>query len=209
MGLSNYLLFVCASIVLCIVPGPDMIYLLGRSIAQGKKAGLAAAFGINLGGYFHLLMAVLGISAIIATSAVAFTVLKWCGAIYLIYLGVQSILSKQTVARVSARVLQPAMYRTIFWQGFLSDTLNPKVAIFFISLLPQFIQPNSGSALNQLLILGITVNVIALSINIAIVLFAQALTRRLRQSKRISVILQKAMGGLFIVLGLRLANEHR
>jgi threonine/homoserine/homoserine lactone efflux protein len=95
MDLNSYWLFVCASVVLCIVPGPDMMYLLGRNIAQGKKAGITATLGINLGAYFHLLAAILGISAIIATSSIASTILKYCGAIYLIYIGFKALLSKK------------------------------------------------------------------------------------------------------------------
>ena len=186
-----------------------MIYLLSRSVAQGKKAGIAAALGINLGGYFHLFAAILGISAIVATSSIAFTVLKWCGAMYLFYIGFQALLSNQSLVLESNNTKNSITYKTIFWQGFISDALNPKVAIFFISLLPQFIQPQAGNTLNQLFILGLTVNVIALSINILIVLFCQAVTVHLRHSNRISAVLNKAMGVVFIGLGLRLANESK
>lgn len=209
MDLQNYWVFVGASIVLCIVPGPDMMYLLGRSIAQGKKAGIAAAIGINLGGYFHLLAAILGISAIIATSSVAFTILKWCGAIYLLYLGIQAIASSKKFIVNTQSINTKISFKKIFWQGFLSDALNPKVAIFFISLLPQFIQPEAGNTLSQLLILGVTVNVIGLAINMIIVLCAQAVTARLRQSNRSQIILNRAMGTLFIGLGFKLASETK
>lgn len=208
MDLQNYLLFVGASIILCIVPGPDMIYLLTRTIAQGKKAGVAAALGINLGGYFHLTAAILGISAIIATSSLAFAILKWCGAAYLIYIGLQAILSNTALKLDENHNSSPAL-KTIFWQGFVSDALNPKVAIFFISLLPQFIQPESGNTLNQLMLLGLTVNIIALPINLAIVWFSHSVTKQLRQSNRVSRALNNTMGVVFIGLGLRLANEQR
>ncbi len=209
MGLQDYWLFVCASIILCVVPGPDMIYLLGRTITQGKKAGLVAAIGINLGAYFHLLAAILGISAIIATSSTAFTILKWCGALYLIYLGIQVIRSNQaTVINVNGRIKKPALSK-IFWQGFLSDALNPKVAIFFLSLLPQFIHPAQGNDLMQLLILGITLNVIAISINMLLVFFSHVLTRQMERSNRATFLLNKAMGTVFVALGLRLANEQQ
>jgi len=208
MDLQNYLLFVGASIILCVVPGPDMIYLLTRTIAQGKKAGVAAALGINLGGYFHLTAAILGISAIIATSSLAFAILKWCGAAYLIYIGLQAILSKTALKLDENNNSSPAL-KTIFWQGFVSDALNPKVAIFFISLLPQFIQPESGNTFNQLILLGLTVNIIALPINLAIVWFSHSVTKQLRQSNRVSRALNNAMGVVFIGLGLRLANEQR
>ena len=208
MDLQNYLLFIGASIILCVVPGPDMIYLLTRSIAQGKKAGVAAALGINLGGYFHLTAAILGISAIIATSSIAFAILKWCGAAYLIYIGLQAILSN-TALKLDENHNSSPVLKTIFWQGFVSDALNPKVAIFFISLLPQFIQQESGNTLNQLMLLGLTVNIIALPINLAIVWFSHSVTKQLRQSNRVSKALNNAMGVVFIGLGLRLANEQR
>ena len=208
MDLQNYLLFVGASIILCIVPGPDMIYLLTRTIAQGKKAGVAAALGINLGGYFHLTAAILGISAIIATSSLAFTILKWCGAVYLVYIGLQAILSSSTLKPDKSHNLSPPL-KTIFWQGFVSDALNPKVAIFFISLLPQFIQPEAGNTINQLLMLGLTVNIIALPINLVIAWFSHSITKQLRQSNRVSKALNNAMGVVFIGLGLKLANEQR
>ena len=208
MDLQNYLLFVSASIILCIVPGPDMIYLLTRTIAQGKKAGVAAALGINIGGYFHLTAAILGISAIIATSSLAFTFLKWCGAAYLIYIGIQAILST-SILNIGQDHDSSTPLKTIFWQGFLSDALNPKVAIFFISLLPQFIQPEAGNSLNQLLILGLTVNIVALPINLIIVWFSHTVSKQIRESNRVSKALNNTMGVVFIGLGIRLASEQR
>ena len=208
MSFEQYLLFVFASIILCVVPGPDMFYLLGRTVAQGKKAGFAAALGINLGGYFHLTAAILGISAIIATSALAFTILKWLGAAYLIYIGLQALLSKTTLHLDGQDRSLPAL-KVIFWQGFISDALNPKVAIFFISLLPQFIQPESGNTFGQLLLLGFTVNIIGLATSSMTVWFAHSVTQQLRQSHSISRGMHKFMGCVFIGLGVKLANEQR
>jgi threonine/homoserine/homoserine lactone efflux protein len=207
---NSYLLFIGASIILCIVPGPDMIYLLSRTIAQGKKAGFAAALGINLGGYFHLTAAILGISAIIATSAIAFTILKYCGAAYLIYIGFKAILSNSSSAIDSSDNEAQLSIKSIFWQGFISDVLNPKVAIFFISLLPQFIQAdNNNNTFTQLIILGITVNIIALLINFVLVWFSHSVSSSLRQSNRVSKVLNNVMGTIFISLGLKLATEQR
>jgi len=206
---NSYLLFIGASIILCIVPGPDMVYLLSRTIAQGKKAGFAAALGINLGGYFHLTAAILGISAIIATSALAFTILKYCGAAYLIYIGFKAILSNSSSAIGSADNETQLSIKSIFWQGFISDVLNPKVAIFFISLLPQFIQADNNNTFTQLIILGITVNIIALLINFVLVEFSHSVSSNLRQSNRVSKVLHNVMGIVFISLGLKLATEQR
>ncbi|MFT6735615.1 MAG: threonine/homoserine/homoserine lactone efflux protein [Polaribacter sp.] len=195
--------------ILCIVPGPDMIYLLSRTIAQGKKAGFAAALGINLGGYFHLTAAILGISAIIATSAIAFTILKYCGAAYLIYIGFKAISSNSSSALDCSDNEVQLSIKSIFWQGFISDVLNPKVAIFFISLLPQFIQSDNDNTFTQLIILGITVNIIALLINFVLVWFSHSVSSNLRQSNRVSKVLNNVMGTIFISLGLKLATEQR
>lgn len=207
MTLEAYLLFVGASIVLCIVPGPDMIFLLGRTVAQGRKAGIIAALGINAGAYVHLLAAALGISAILATSALAFTILKWVGAAYLIYLGLKILISKQSALVIDSEKTATTKNTAIFWQGFLSDVLNPKVAIFFLAFLPQFVDAQSSNRLLNIILLGCTVNVIAIIINVVLVLLAGMLTLKLRQNKKLSVWLNKILGGVFIALGLQLAKE--
>jgi threonine/homoserine/homoserine lactone efflux protein len=207
MTLHSYLFFVAASIVLVIVPGPDMVYMLARCIAQGRRAGVLAAVGFTLGGYVHLTAAALGLSAILATSSLAFSVVKWLGATYLIYLGVGALRSKQGPLAISANGLGNHTDRTILWQAFLSDVLNPKVAMFFLALLPQFVDTTGSHPTLQILVLGVTVNMIALPINILLVYFSARLTDALRRSPAISGRLQKAMGALFVALGLRLAFE--
>ncbi len=205
--MDNYLVFVLASIILCIVPGPDMIFLLSCTLARGRKAGILAAMGINAGAYVHLVGAVLGLSALLATSAYAFTILKWAGALYLIYIGIQTLRSKTSAVTIEAGSLTQKSGRQIFWQGFLSDVLNPKVAIFFLAFLPQFVSSESEHQTRDIFFLGITVNVIAILINIVLVYMAALLTNRLRASEKISNWLNKIMGSVFILLGLKLANE--
>ena len=207
MTVETYLLFVGACVVLSLAPGPDMAYLLSRSIAQGKKAGLLAALGINIGAYVHAAAAVLGLSAILATSSLAYTIVKWAGACYLVYLGIQALRSNAAALKVSGSNKKPVKGTTILWQGFVSDVLNPKVALFFLAFLPQFVDPEAGNRTAQLLLLGATVNVVAIVINSLLVLFATRLTRRLRNSARITVWLNRVMGAVFISLGLRLAAE--
>lgn len=207
MSLHNYLLYVGACVILVIVPGPDMIYMLTRCIAQGKKAGLMAAIGFNLGGYTHMLAAMLGLSAILATSAFAFAVIKWLGAAYLIYLGLVAIFSRTGPITLGATEISNRSARTILWQAFLSDVLNPKVALFFLALLPQFVDIKAPHPTLQILLLGVTVNMIALPINVLLVCFSARVTKSLRQNNKISVWLQKTMGAIFVALGLRLAAE--
>jgi threonine/homoserine/homoserine lactone efflux protein len=206
--LHSYLLFVGASIVLVIAPGPDMVYMLARCIAQGRRAGVLAAVGFNLGGYVHLTAAVLGLSAILATSALAFSVVKWLGAAYLVYLGIAALRSKQGALVICANGLVNCNAATILRQAFLSDVLNPKVALFFLALLPQFVDTTASHPTLQILVLGVTVNMIALPINILLVYLSARLTATLRSRPEISGCLQKAMGALFVALGLQLAFER-
>ena len=207
MTLQSYLLFVAAAVALVFVPGPDMIYMLTRSVAQGRRAGILAMLGINLGAYVHLVAAVTGLSAILAASSVAFTVIKWAGAAYLIYLGVRALFSRTHPLALGAGGREHASGKTIFWQGFWSDALNPKVAMFYLALLPQFVRPEAGHVTLQLLILGLTCNMVALPINFVLVLLSSRVTETLRRNDALATWLNRAMGAMFIGLGLKLAAE--
>src|SRR5215470_1590029 len=145
----TYLLFIGAVVVLCVIPGPDMAYMLARTILQGRRAGLVAAVGINAGGYFHVTAAVLGLSAILATSSTAFTVVKWSGACYLIWIGVRTFSAKPDFSPDAQPQRTMASHTRIFWEGFLSDALNPKVAIFFLAFLPQFVDRASDMSVSK------------------------------------------------------------
>lgn len=207
MSLDAYLLFVAASVLLVLVPGPDMAYMLTRAVAQGRRAGSMAALGINAGAYVHLAAAIAGISALLMTSATAFTILKWAGAAYLFYLGIRALMSREAMTDLTDSEASGKSLKTIFWQGFWSDVLNPKVAIFYVALLPQFIDAQAGHPTLQLLALGVTGNMIAIGINLALVAGAARLTGKLRRNARVALWLQRAMGALFIGLGLRLAAQ--
>jgi len=207
MDLHTYLLFLGASVLLVIAPGPDMASFLTRTIAQGNRAGIVAALGINTGAYVHVVAAVLGLSTILATSSIAFTVVKWVGACYLVWIGVQALRAKSRPIKLEDGKTKPLDARAIFWQGFLSDVLNPKVAIFFLAFLPQFVDADSPNTTLQLLLLGVSCNVTAICINLVLIHFASAASARLRGSPKIAVWLNKAMGAVFISMGIRLANE--
>ncbi len=201
----TYMLFIGASLLLCLVPGPDMLFLLGRTIAQGRAAGLCAAFGINLGAYIHLLAAVTGLSALVLSSATAFTVVKFAGAAYLVYLGWGALRAKGGFALQESS--SKSTLRHVFWQGFLSDVLNPKVALFYTALLPQFMSAQDPRPVAHLLQLGVIGNTIGISTSIAYVFLASQMTQALRRNKTISTWLTKAMGALFIGLGAKLATQ--
>ena len=207
MTAHSYFLFVCSSIALALVPGPDMAFMLARCIAQGRRAGALAALGFNVGSYVHLTAAVLGLSAVLAASTVAFNIIRWLGAAYLIYLGIAAFASKQGAFVVSGSPAAQRSNASIFWQAFLTDVLNPKVIMFFFAFLPQFVDPHAGHPTLQLLFLGVTVNMVCLPINLLLVAASARLTQSLRQSESISKWLQRGMGALFVGIGLRLAAQ--
>lgn len=208
MTLHSYLLFVVAAFALVLVPGPDMMYMLGRCLAQGRRAGILSAVGFNLGGYVHITAAVLGLSAILAASSTAFTLVKWLGAAYLVYLGLSTLWSSsQPLAPLDAGA-DARRGRTILWQAFLSDVLNPKVALFFLALLPQFVNRDAPHPALQILLLGLTVSVIGLPTNILIACCAARITRGLRGNAAIALSLRRGLGALFIALGVRIAVER-
>ena len=209
MTAHSYLLFVSSSIALALIPGPDMAFMLARCIAQGRRAGVLAALGFNVGSYVHLTAAVLGLSAVLATSPVAFNIIRWLGAAYLIYLGIGAIRTGQGALAINGGA--PKERRTnasIFWQAFLTDILNPKVIMFFFAFLPQFVDARGSHPTLQLLLLGVTVNMVCLPINLALVVFSARLTQTLRRNESISKWLQRGMGALFVGIGLRLVARH-
>jgi threonine/homoserine/homoserine lactone efflux protein len=150
--LSTLPLFITASVALLILPGPAMLYTVTRSIDQGRAAGLVSALGVETGTLFHAAAAALGVSAVLVSSALAFTAIKFLGAGYLIYLGIQKILDTRNPAAV--RVVKRQRLSHIFYQGVLVNLTNPKTALFFFAFLPQFVNPASGSAAVQMLVLG-------------------------------------------------------
>jgi threonine/homoserine/homoserine lactone efflux protein len=145
--------FVLAALGLLLVPGPAVLYIIGRSVGQGRRAGLASVFGIELGSLVHATAAALGLSAILVTSALVFNVVKYFGAAYLIYLGLRTILAKNGAAE--ERDERPRGIKELFAKGFLVNLLNPKTALFFYAFLPQFVDPSSGtSSVRQILVLS-------------------------------------------------------
>jgi threonine/homoserine/homoserine lactone efflux protein len=207
IGLETYFWFVGASLALVIMPGPDMAFLLGQSVTQGRKAGAFAAMGINVGAYVHLMAALLGLSAILFASSVAFNVVKWAGACYLVWMGLQAIASKRTGLQLDPRSASKQSMRVVFWQGFLCDVLNPKVALFYVAFLPQFVDPDAPSRILQLIVLGVTLNVIAIIFNLTLVQLSGTATATLRRNPRLVVWLNRALGVVFISLGIQIARE--
>jgi RhtB (resistance to homoserine/threonine) family protein len=203
-GTQHYWLFLISGILLNIAPGQDTLYIVGRSIAQGRKAGLVSALGITSGSVIHTLAAAFGLSAILAASAAAFTVVKLAGAAYLVYLGMQ-----MWFARPSDSPDRPATSPTSTWgiyrAGLLTNVLNPKVALFYLAFLPQFVDPTASSKLIPFLFLGATFITTGTIWCIILALAAARIASRLRTSGSTSAIIRRATGTLFVALGVRLA----
>jgi len=182
-----------------------MIYILSRTIAQGRKIGIASSFGVCSGALVHIFAAAFGLSAILATSAMAFSVIKYVGAAYLVYLGIQALRSKG----VSFDIPVEKQVQSTFWkayrQGALIDILNPKVAIFFMAFLPQFVRPELGNASAQILILGLLVNLVGVIIESVLVLTAAQTTTFFRNNSHFTTLIDRVLGSVLIGLGIRLA----
>jgi len=204
-GIHDFELFLVAGILLNLTPGPDTVYILGRSIAQGHEAGIASALGISLGSIFHTCAAALGLSAILATSALAFGTIKLLGGGYLIFLGIKMIFDRRK------QLSLPSNFRrrtsaAAFRQGILTNMLNPKVALFFLAFLPQFIDPASNMKIAAFITLGLTFVTTGTIWCLILAWFASAFSERLRANETISQWLNRTAGALFIFLGLRLAT---
>lgn len=200
---TQLLLFISASFILAITPGPDIVYTLTRGIAQGRKAAMFAAMGFNFGVIFHTAFAALGLSAILRTSALAYQGIKYAGAAYLIYIGIQTWRSHSASA-VEGKCdhLAPS---TIFKQTVLCNVLNPKVALFFLAFLPQFVDASKGNVGIQMCILGFVFMLVSFPVFASIALFSGAIGDRLRGNPSIESWLKRVAGGVLVSLGLALA----
>lgn len=206
-GIENYIGFIAAGIILNLTPGADTIYIITRSIAQGRKAGIYSVLGIGTGALFHTAFAAFGLSLILMKSAVIFAVVKYLGVAYLIYLGIKMILDKTNMfENGNAKYENPDLLK-IYRQGFLTNLLNPKVAIFFLSLMPQFINTEYVNGPVPFLILGLTFISTGTIWCLFLAYSASSMTRILRKNDKIGKIMQNISGGIFIALGLRLLLE--
>ena len=206
-GIHDFGLFLAAGILLNLTPGPDTVYILGRSIAQGREAGIASALGISLGSIFHTCAAALGLSAILATSALAFGTIKLIGGAYLIFLGVKMILDRRKQLNLPSNFRRRTTVAA-FRQGVLTNILNPKVALFFLAFLPQFIDPASNAKVPAFILLGLTFVTTGTIWCLTLAWFASAFSERLRANEIISQWLNRTAGALFLFLGLRLATTR-
>lgn len=214
LGIHDLPLFIVSGLLLNIAPGPDSVLVMTRSASQGWRAGSAATLGIGAGICVHVLAAALGLSALLAASSWGFTLVKWVGAAYLVYMGLQMLLARQRGEAVadlsgSAPAAAAPSYRQIFAQGFLTNVLNPKVALFFLAFVPQFIAPDAPHKALAFIVLGSIFNLNGMLWCQALALFTALASRRLRLGGALAQWLNRAIGALFVSFGLKLALAER
>jgi threonine/homoserine/homoserine lactone efflux protein len=208
LGIHDLPLFIAAALLLNVTPGVDLLYVAGNTATGGRRAGVLAALGIGAGCLFHVTLAALGLSALLAASDLAFTLVKWAGAGYLVWMGIGMLRSAGGAALPPAAV-DP---RRVFWRGVLTNALNPKVALFFLAFLPQFIEPRSGHQTLAFGVLGLLFTLGGTAVSLVVAWVAGMARERLAGSTRASRLgtwLQRAAGAMFVVLGVKLAVGGR
>jgi threonine/homoserine/homoserine lactone efflux protein len=203
---AAFLTFLVAAFALNLVPGPDMLYVIGRSVGQGRKAGIVSSLGVFVGCWVHILAAAFGIAALLRSSPMAFSVVRYAGAAYLIYLGIRMLWQKTDLA---SQQLKAESLISTFRQGAITNVLNPKVAIFFLAFLPQFIDAHRGSVAMQIVVLGLIFNVGGTLVNLAVAYAGGTLGELLRRNQAIARLQRRFTGLIFVGLGLRLAWQRR
>lgn len=214
-GIHDLTLFIISGLLLNIMPGPDSLLIMARSATQGWRAGCAAALGIGAGTMVHVTAAAVGLSALLSTSAMAFSAVKWVGAAYIVYVGIGMLRAKLKAGdgerpdAQAAAAPPAASYRKIFAQGFLTNVLNPKVALFFLAFVPQFISADSSNKALAFLILGCIFNFNGMLWCNGLAVFTAFASARLKVKPLVALWLNRITGGLFLALGARLALSEQ
>lgn len=202
-GIVNYEMYITSCIILCLIPGTDTMFILGQSIANDRKTGIFSALGICSGVLVHTTLVTLGLSVILKNSPLAFNAVKVMGAVYLLYMGVKSVRTKESVLADDLNHSKGTLKKA-YIQGMITDVLNPKVALFFLAFLPQFVNPESSYGAISFAILGLTSFVCSIIWCIALSLFASLVAGFLKKRKGFSNVMNKVSGSIFILLGLNL-----
>jgi threonine/homoserine/homoserine lactone efflux protein len=205
--LTTLFLLIAMTVLVCIVPGPDMLYIISRSTGQGRSAGVVSCLGIATGGLLQTTAVALGISSVFLVVPIAYDIIKYVGAAYLVYLGIRFILSREEM-QTSLRDGK-ADFRKAFFQGSLTTLLNPKVALFYVAFLPQFVDPTRGHVPLQLLILGLLFNITSLAVDTSVALLASLLGTRLKRRLRAAKLIHLLAGSVLVGLGVRLVFSGR
>ncbi|MFC4766688.1 LysE family translocator [Effusibacillus consociatus] len=207
MEFASLLYFIAVSMLMTIAPGPDILFVIAQSVSQGRKAGIATALGLCSGVTVHTLAAALGISALLHQSTVAFQIVKYAGALYLLYMAWQAIKegSDSPVNQTATRMSPGALYR----RGILMNVLNPKVSLFFLAFLPQFVSPEVGNISGQMIVLGLIFMLQAIIIFTLVAIFSGSFGRKIVNNSRISKYVNMAKASIFVFIGIRLALSDK
>ncbi len=204
---ETIVLFMTAALALNVTPGPSIAYVMSRSVGQGRMAGIVSAIGLGTGSLLHAIGATLGLSAIVAYSPLTYAVIKYLGAAYLVCLGV-GILRQRHVPLGEARSTRVSL-RHVYWQGVLTETLNPKIALFFLSFLPQFVDPARGSVAGQILFFGLLFHVTGVPVNVLVAVLGSAMAASFSKNPMLQRVRNWVSGTVLIGLGVRLALSER
>jgi threonine/homoserine/homoserine lactone efflux protein len=206
LGIHDFWLFIVSGLLLNVTPGPDTTYIVGRSVQLGKRGGVVAALGIATGCLVHVFAAAIGLSALLASSSVGFTLVKWAGAAYLCYMGAKMLLARAPTPPPAAEAETGAIsLRQVFMQGVLTNVLNPKVALFFLAFLPQFVAADSPHKAAAFVLLGLIFIFNGTLWCICVATFTAGAAGRIRKSNHAFAWINRALGGMFLYLGVRVA----
>jgi threonine/homoserine/homoserine lactone efflux protein len=208
---TTFALFAAACLAFLAIPGPSVFYIVTRSLVQGRRAGVTSMLGVQAGGLVHVVAAAFGVSALIASSATAFTVVKYAGAAYLVFLGLRKLLSRAPDEEVEPEPRGPRSSAHLFGHGVIVNVLNPKTALFFLAFLPQFVDPSAGPVAPQMLVLGTMLVGLGVLSDGTYALLAAGAGNKLRSAARARHRLDRLSGGVFVGLGViaALAGEPR
>ena len=209
-GIENFITFLIAGILLNLTPGSDTMYVLGRSVSQGRLAGMYSAMGIGAGCMVHIGLATFGLSMILKRSEMVFDFIKYLGAAYLFYMGVRMLINKDKQSFDMTGMDEMPDLKKVFLSGVITNVLNPKVAIFFIAFLPQFVQEDYDKPSLSFFILGLTFNFTGTVWNLFLAVFASSMTAKIKKNYPVKTLLERLTGMVFVGLGIKLAlAEYR
>ncbi|GFD73624.1 LysE family translocator [Tenacibaculum mesophilum] len=205
MGIENFIAFLVATILFVLTPGIETVFLINKSISQGRRSGIYTSFGLNTGALVHTLFGALGLSIMVAKSAIFFALIKYLGAAYLIYLGVTKVMSKKGLIANTNEEQKKNSAKSSFTSGFVTNILNPKVALFFIAFFPQFISPTEIENPVPFIIMGVIYAVMTTIWYLVLTSFAGIFSTKIKENEKIGVRLNKISGVIFVLMGLQIA----
>ncbi|GAA4300712.1 LysE family translocator [Aestuariibaculum suncheonense] len=204
-GIENFMTFALTALLFVMAPGMDTVFVLNKSIGEGRKSGMYAVLGINTGVLTHTFLGAIGLSVLIAKSELAFALIKYVGALYVIYMGVLKLKSKTSFLSDNQSEQPSKIARSDFWSGFFTNSLNPKVALFFLAFFPQFINRSEIENPIPFIVLGLTFALIGVIWYLSLTLFASSLSHKVKSHPQSSIWLNRLSGLIFVCMGLKMA----